>query len=56
MLRQTQHKVEVKYAATKKSIVTTKDEKNCKMNVAIEKYVATQRQKLQATTSAGGQR
>ena len=35
MLRQTQHKVEVKYVVTKKSNVTTKDEKNCKMNVAM---------------------
>ena len=34
MSRQTQHKVEVKYVATKKFIVMTKDVKNCKMNVA----------------------
>ena len=37
MSRQTQHKVEVKYVATKKSIVATKDEKNYKMNVATQK-------------------
>ena len=34
MSRQTQHKVEVKYVVTKKSIVAKKDVKNCKMNVA----------------------
>ena len=35
MSRQTQHKVEVKYVATKKSIVAKKDKKNCKMNFAM---------------------
>ena len=37
MSRQTQHKVEVKYVPTKKSIISTKDKKDCKMNVATQK-------------------
>ena len=40
MSRQTQHKVEVKYVATKKSIVATKVEKNFKMNVATQKNMS----------------
>ena len=35
--RQIQHKVEVKFVMTKKSIVATKVEKNCKTNVATQK-------------------
>ena len=40
MSSKTQHKVEVKYVATKKSIVATKDEKNFKMNVATQKSMS----------------
>ena len=40
MSRQTQHKVDVKYVATKKSIIATKDEKNYKMNVVKQKSMS----------------
>ena len=40
MSRKTQHKDEVKYVTTKKSFITTKDEKNCKMNVAKQKSMS----------------
>ena len=48
MSRQTQRKVEVKYVATKESIVTTKDEKNCKMNVATQKSMSRHNEELKA--------
>ena len=51
MSRQTQHKVEVKYVTTKKSIVATKDEKNCKMNVATQKSMSRHNKELKAEIS-----
>ena len=44
MSRQTQHKVEVKYVATK-------DEKNCKMNVATQKSMSRHNKELKAEIS-----
>ena len=46
MSRKTQHKVEVKYVTTKKSIVATKDEKNCKMNVVTQKSMSLHNEEL----------
>ena len=46
MSRKTQQKVEVKYVVTKKSIVATKDEKNCKMNVVTQKSMSRHNEKL----------
>ena len=51
MSRQTQHKVEVKYVAIKKSIVATKDEKDCKMNVAMQKSMSQHNEELKAEIS-----
>ena len=51
MSRRTQHKVEVKYVATKKSIVVTKDEKNCKMNVATQKSMSQHNEELKVEIS-----
>ena len=51
MSPQTQRKVEVKYVATKESIVTKKDEKNCKMNVATQKSMSRHNEELKAEIS-----
>ena len=51
MSRQTQHKVEVKYVATKKFIVMTKYVKNCKMNVAKQKTMSRHNEELKAEIS-----
>ena len=51
MSRQTQHKVEVKYVMKKKSIVVTKYDKNCKMNVATQKSMLRHNEKLKAKFS-----
>ena len=48
MSRQTQHKVDMKYVATKKSIVMTKNEKNRKMNVATQKSMSQHNEELKA--------
>ena len=41
----------MKYIATKKSIVTTKDEKNCKMNVATQKSMSRHNEELKVEVS-----
>ena len=41
----------MKYVATKKSMVTTKDEKNCKMNVATQKSMSRHNEELKAEIS-----
>ena len=51
MSRKTQHKVEMKYVATKKYIVVTKDEKNCKMNVATQKSILSHNEELKVEIS-----
>ena len=51
MSRQTQRKVKVKYVATKKSIVVTKDEKNFKMNVVTQKSMSQHNEEIEAEIS-----
>ena len=51
MSRQTQHKVEVKFVTIKKSIVVTKDENNCKMNVAMQKSMSRHNEELKVEIS-----
>ena len=51
MSRQTQHKVEVKYVATKKSIVMTKDDNDCKMNVTTQKSMSRHNEELKVEIS-----
>ena len=41
----------MKYVATKKSIAVTKDEKNCKMNVATQKSMSRHIEKLKKKIS-----
>ena len=41
----------MKYVVTKKSIVETKDEKNCKMNVATQKSMSRHNEELKAKIS-----
>ena len=48
MSRQTQHKIEVKYFVTNKSIVAIKDEKNCRMNVETQKSMSQHNEELKA--------
>ena len=51
MSRQTQHKVEEKFFATKKSIVATKDKNNCKMNVVTQKSMSRHNEELKVEIS-----
>ena len=51
MSRQTQHKVEVKYVAAKKSIVPTKDEKKYKMNAATQRSMSRHNEEVKSEIS-----
>ena len=48
MSRQTQHKVEVNFVATKTSIVAPKVEKNYKKNVATQKIMSRHNEELKS--------
>ena len=51
MSRQTQHQVEVKHVEIKKSIVMTKDEKNYKTNIVMQKSMSRHNEELKEEIS-----
>ena len=51
MSRQTQHKVEVNFVATKTSIVTTKVKNNYKKNVAMQQIMSRHNEELKEEIS-----